>query len=378
MFQRVMSRTGLAVVLVLALLFCLVGGYFDPRGLAQAWLVAWILLGFLSLGAIALLMVHGLTGGAWGAESRTIWQAMASVMPLLALALLPLLLFLDALFPWTAPAATLPEVVRYKQPFYLNEPFFIGRTLFYLLVWSLLAWWLARSTPARRWHAPGLIVWALTVTFFSYDWIMSLEPRFYSDVFGMERMMFGVGGAMALGLALGVGSLRGAVRLDLANIWLSALLGWAFVNFAQLIIIWSGNLPEEIIWYVQRDAGAWGWIGRLSVLLFLVIPFAMLLPTAAKRRAGWVRLTALVALSGYVLHTLWLTWPSLPATAWAWLLGPAAIVALASAVLLWLSDERRQALLAPVADKRAEHREVGSDGAGHAAPGHREARHDTP
>ncbi|SHF54534.1 hypothetical protein SAMN02745148_02932 [Modicisalibacter ilicicola DSM 19980] len=341
-----MSRSVLILVLGLALGLCLIGGFFDPQGLAQAWLAAWLTLGFLSLGTMALLMVHGLTGGAWGNESKHLWKALAAATPLLALALLPLLLFLGGLFPWMAPAETLPEVVRHKQ-FYLNAPFFIGRTLFYLTAWCLLAWWLVRPSPARRWHAPGLILWALTVTFFSYDWIMSLEPRFYSDIFGIERMVFGVGGAMALGLALGAKPLRSGVRLDLANLWLATLLGWAFVNFAQLIIIWSGNMPDEILWYLQRGAGAWGWVGRASVLLFLVIPFAMLLPTQAKRRAGWLRAAALITLTGYLLHSQWLIWPSLPATAWAWLLTPAAVVALVAFCLLGLGASHRQALFAP-------------------------------
>lgn len=340
-----MPRSVLVLILVLVLGLCLIGGFLDLRGLAQAWLVAWVTLGFLSLGAMALLMVHGLTGGAWGNESRHLWQALAAAMLPLALTLLPLLLFVDVLFPWTAPTESLPEVVRHKQ-FYLNVPFFVGRTLFYLAMWALLAWWLTRPTPARRWHAPGLILWALTLTFFSYDWIMSLEPKFYSDIFGMERMLFSVGGALALGLALGVKPLRGAVRLDLANIWLAVLLGWAFVNFAQLIIIWSGNIPDEILWYLQRGEGLWGWIGRLSVLLFLVIPFAMLLPTAAKRRAGWLRVTALIALAGYLLHSQWLIWPSLPTTAWGWLLAPVAVIALSAFCLLWLGVSYRQALFA--------------------------------
>ncbi len=339
-----MTSKTLALILATALLLCLIGGFLDPRGLAQAWLAAWITLAFLSLGAMAILMVHGITGGAWGHESEPVWKALAAVTPLLALTLLPLLPFLGALFPWMAPTESLPEVVQRKQ-FYLNGPFFIGRTLFYLLVWSLMAWWLCRPTPARRWHAPGLILWALTVTFFSYDWIMSLEPKFYSDVFGMERMMFSASGALALGLILEAGSLRDDVRLDLANIWLAALLGWAFVSFSQLIIIWSGNMPDEILWYLQRDAAAWGWIGRLSVLLFLVIPFAMLLPTAAKRRAGWLRMTALIALTGYLLHGQWLIWPSLPTTAMACLLGPTAVVALLALCLLWLGHDRRQTLL---------------------------------
>lgn len=339
--KRRVAEIPLVGVLLVALALCLLGALFDWHGLLQAWLVAWVLLAFMPLGAIAWLLVHGMTGGAWGRESQYIWRSMASTMPLFAMTLLPLLFGMRVLFPWTAPVEELSEVVRHKQ-FYLNVPFFVARTLFYLAVWVGLAWWLTRPTPARRWHAPGLIAWALTLTFFCYDWLMSLEPKFYSDIYGIEIMAICVTAAMALGLAVAADRLRPAVRLDLANLWLSVLLGWAFVAFAQLIIIWSGNMPHEIGWYLQRGEGAWLWVGRLSVLLFLVIPFAMLLPTAAKRRAGWLRATALVCLGGYALHVHWLVWPAFEASAWAFLLGPATLVVLAVASLWWVDRARRR------------------------------------
>lgn len=315
--------------------------------LLGAWLVAWVLLALPSLGAMALLMVHGLTGGAWGRDSEWLWRGMAALMPLLALALLPLLLGLETLFPWTAPTDTLPDVVRHKLA-YLNAPFFVMRTLFYLAVWSGLAIWLARPATQRkhsaRWHAPGLIVWALTLTFFCYDWLMSLEPAFYSDIYGLEIMAFSVTTALALGILLGAPAWRPAIRLDLANLWLAVLLAWAFFAFSQLIIIWSANLPHEIDWYLKRGQAPWLWMGRVSVLLFLLIPFAMLLPTSAKSRVVWLRLAAASGLLGYLLHVQWLIWPALAPSGWALLLGPLCLAVLLLACLEWLEYERQQPL----------------------------------
>lgn len=323
-------------LVLVALGLCLLGAFLDWEGMLQAWLVAWVTLAFLPFGGMALLMVHGLTGGAWGRESAYIWRSVTLSMPLFALALLPLLFGLDVLFPWTAADEQLSEVVRNKR-FYLNVPFFVTRTLFFLLIWSAMALWLARPTRVQgsRWHAPGLIVWVLTLTFFCYDWLMSLEPTFYSDIYGIEVMALCLVAVMALGLALCARSLRPAVRLDLANLWLAVLLGWAFVAFSQLIIIWSANMPHEIGWYLSRGEGAWLWVGRLSVLLFLVIPFALLLPTAAKRRAGWLQGTAAICLAGYVMHMQWLIWPSLNTSDNAFFLGPLAIGTLACAALWW-------------------------------------------
>lgn len=330
-------------LVLVALGLCLLAAFLDWEGLLQAWLAAWVVLAFLPLGGMALLMVHGLTGGAWGQESAYIWRRVTSSMPLFALALLPLLFGLDALFPWTAADEQLSEVVLNKR-FYLNVPFFVARTLFFLLIWCAMAWWLTRpaSVQGSRWHAPGLIVWALTITFFCYDWLMSLEPTFYSDIYGIEAMALCVVAVMALGLALSAASLRPAIRLDLANLWLAVLLGWAFVAFSQLIIIWSANMPHEIGWYLNRGEGAWLWIGRLSVLLLLVIPFALLLPTAAKRRAAWLRITAAICLAGYVMHMHWLVWPSFDASANAFVLGPLTIVTLAAAAMWWSRQSQQR------------------------------------
>lgn len=332
----------------LGLTVLVLGAVMAWQTLLQAWLVAWMVLALPSLGAMALLMVHGLTGGAWGRASEPIWRGMAAVMPLLALALLPLLLGLDVLFPWTAPVDTLPDVVRHKLA-YLNQPFFITRTLVYLAVWILLARWLTRPGAERigsRWYAPGLIVWVLSITFFCYDWLMSLEPSFYSDIYGLEIMAFAVTSSLALGLLFAAPALTAAIRLDLANLWLAVLLAWAFLAFSQLIIIWSANLPHEIAWYLTRGEGTWRWVGRISVLGYLVVPFAMLLPTSAKRHARWLQVAATSCAIGHVLHVHWLVWPTLATSAWAYLLGPAAMVMLALACLLWLGPDKRRMLLA--------------------------------
>lgn len=334
-------RPGWLLGLLAALLVLLLTGtLLNGATLAQAWLVTWITLATPALGALALLMVHGLTGGDWGDESRYVWRSLAASLPVLCLALLPLLLGMQSLFPWTAPPETLPEVVRHKLA-YLNEPFFVIRTLVYLATWSYLGWWATRDKTLQGnssgLHAAGLIVWALTVTFFCYDWLMSIEPSFYSDIYGLEVMAICVTTALALGLAVGAGSLRPAVRLDLANLWLSVLLGWAFVAFSQLIIIWSGNLPHEIHWYLARGEGAWLWIGRVSVGLYLVIPFAMLLPTAAKRRGSWLHIAASVCLAGHVLHIQWLVWPAFSPSHWGYVWCVAAVLMLGSLWLAWLS-----------------------------------------
>lgn len=339
-----MNTRLLSAVSIAALAACMFGAIYSWPAFLRSWLVAALAWGALPLGALAVLMTHGLTGGAWGERSGPVWSALAATMPLFAMAMLPLLFGLHELFSWMAPAEELAEVVRHKT-LYLNEPFFILRTLFYLIVWLGLPWLLGVWGGRRRAvHAPGLILWVLTITFFGVDWFMSLEPEFYSDVFGLMLVTGSVAAAMAAGLLLAGDHIDTGIRQDLANLWLAVLLAWAFMVFAQLIIIWSGNLPHEIGWYINRQHPPWAFVGRVALFMFLFLPFAILLSSAAKRSRLWIRTATLSCLAGHVLYMHWLVLPAfdkqLAAQYW---LSPAALIAL-GAGFLWIVYPRLQAL----------------------------------
>lgn len=321
---------------LLALAVNIVGAVIAWPAFLRSWLVASLTWGALPLGALAVLMTHGLTGGEWGRVSRPIWQALAAGMPLFILIMIPLLFGLDQLFSWTRPVEQLPTLVQ-RKTLYLNEPFFILRTLFYLLVWLVLAWllgiWGGRE---RNVQAPGLILWVLTITFFGFDWLMSLEPKFYSDIFGLMLVTGTAATAMAAGLLLAMRQTQPAIRQDLANLWLAVLLGWAFMVFAQFIIIWSGNLPDEIVWYLHRRQWPWQLLGWVALLLFLLLPFTILLSNAAKRGRNQLMLATLSCLAGHVLYVHWLVLPAFEEqySAQYWL-DPAALIAI-GAGFLWI------------------------------------------
>lgn len=320
---------------LLALLACLFGALFAWPAFLRSWLAATLAWGVLPLTGIAVLMVHGLTGGAWGEHSRPVWRALAATMPLFGLAMVPLLFGIDELFSWTQPVAKLPEVVQRKLV-YLNIPFFQARSGLYFVVWLALAGLLGawHSRRGRIIHGPGLVLWVFTITFFSVDWIMSLEPKFYSDVFGLIIATGTASAGFAFGLLLTVREAGEPVRQDLANIWLTLLLGWAFMSFAQMIIIWQGNIPHEIEWYVHRHRDLWRLLAWIGFLLFLALPFGVLLSSAAKRRAGWLIAAATLCLCGHLAYVYWLIMPSyetwLPAQYW---LGPAALIGLGVAFI---------------------------------------------
>jgi hypothetical protein len=331
-----MTRPLIPIIGLVALLLCAIGAFYDWAAFLRSWLVASLTWGALPLGAIAVLMTFGMTGGAWGQASQTVWRALAMTMPLFALAMLPLLFGTDELFSWTRPPSELPEVVRRKL-LYLNEPFLLVRWAIYVVVWLGLAWLTAyKARLAKHIAAPGLILWVFTLTFFSTDWYMSLEPEFYSDVFGLERICAMAASGMAAGLWILAPHVTPAIRKDIANIWLAVLLSWAFMGFSQLIIIWSGNIPDEIVWYIHRAEGGWHWVGRASFVLFMLIPFVILLSTAAKQSRTWLRIAAGICLAGYVLQTQWMVLPAFEEwrSAQSWL-DPAALVAIGSG-FVWM------------------------------------------
>ncbi|HEY9120021.1 MAG TPA: hypothetical protein VIN33_09700 [Marinobacter sp.] len=345
----------------------------DSLALLRSWLAVSLVWGMIPLGALAVLMTHGLTGGRWGTASRPVWIALAATLPLFVVSMLPLLLGLDELFSWTRPESLLPEVVR-KKLLYLNEPFFIGRTFFYLFVWLGLAWALSvwavprrvgKSGKGQAVHAPGLILWVLTMTFFGFDWFMSLEPRFYSDVFGLMLCMAAASAALAVGLLLMCIGKNSDVdveaRRDVANLWLAVLLGWAFMAFSQYIIVWSGNLPDEILWYLHRRTSGWRVISAVSFALFFLLPFLILLSGSAKANRRWLITASIACLAGHGLQVLWLILPAF--THWQgtqyWLV-PALLVATGSTYAgygyhRWVAAESHNHDVARGSKTRGEH-----------------------
>lgn len=305
-----------AIVAVVGIVVCGFAATVDTALLAHAWLAATLTWGLIGVGALAALLTWGLTGGGWGELAAPTWRALAATLPLFGLALLPLLLFArDALFPWTAPSESLPEVVRHKT-LYLNVGFFSIRYAIYFIVWiglAFVAGAFGRARAGGKLSAAGLVALLYTLTFFGFDWMLSLEPKFYTDVFGLWLAVTVPAAACALVL-LRVPSVEDPVgdarRADLANLMYALILGWAFMGFAQYIIIWSGNIPDEIEWYLARGEGIWRVIGWLVCALFFVVPSLALLFSRLKRNGVWLRRLAVVVLAGYVLQVQWWILPA--------------------------------------------------------------------
>ena len=304
-------RTALLVGVV-ALLICAAGFIVERGHFFRAYLVGYLFWLGIALGSLALMMVHHQSGGAWGIVIRRIFEASTRTLPLLALLFLPLLLGLQDLFPWTHADHVEHDAVLKHKSLYLNTPFFLGRSVFYFASWIGLAAVLNRWSNAQDEGSPiatrrmqlisggGLVLYGLTITFASVDWVMSINPHWFSTMFGFLFMGGQALAALAFTLIVSTMLWRGPLHgvfnpghfHDLGKLMLAFVMLWAYFNFSQYLIIYSGNLVEEIPYYVDRTTGGWQWVALALIVFHFAAPFALLLSRNLKRNASRLVLVA--------------------------------------------------------------------------------------
>jgi hypothetical protein len=302
---------------IVAAVATLVGLYLDPQNFFRSYLYAFLFVIGLSLGALANLMLHAVTGGRWGEALRPPLIAAARIMPITLLLFVPLAFGMHELW-MRAPQE------GFKHAWF-NPVFFLARAAAYFAVWIVLAWHWTRiaqhsekERPAslRRLSAGGLIAYGLTVSLAAIDWIMSLLPEWYSTAFGLLVGVAQMLSAMALGVLACAFMQDRAARettpfIDLGNLLLMYVMSWAYVAFTQFLIIWAEDLPHEIAWYVPRMQTSWRWLSILLILLQFAIPFAFLLSRSAKRRPRYIGPLAALVVVGQLLFTFYLVAPTL-------------------------------------------------------------------
>jgi hypothetical protein len=294
------------------LALALLGWLLEPTVFPHAWLAAlssWI--GW-PLGCLALLLVHTLTGGRWGDAIRPQLLSGIGTLPLLLPALLPLVFVLPTLYPWWHPNAGL----HLDNSFYLNRPFAVARTIFYLLAWygvataTMLALRFGRIPPAVA--VIGLLLLGLTASFAAIDATMSLDPHFSSSDYGM------MAGAEAGLLALSVCVLFATIgpplspdRLnDLGSLLQGLLVLWAYLDFVQLLIVWQGDLPHEAPWYIERASHGWGTLAGNIAFGHFLLPFFVLVWSPLRRSSRGLGATASLLVVMECLRAWWLVLPA--------------------------------------------------------------------
>ena len=301
----------------IALAGCLVGFWSGAQKMLAAWLAAWLYFLGLSLGALAALMIHHLTGGDWGRPVRRYFEAMLAPLPMLAVAFVPLAVGLRKLFAWA----------HEEDGAYLTRDFFIVRAVIYFVLWILFAHFLARAGRDQKraigLSAAGLMVYVLTATLAGTDWIASLTPRWASTNLGLI-VVTGQGlGALAFAVAAGAGlsvryrSASGEPWFvtrergnDLGNLLLTFVMTWMYLSFMQVLIIWAEDLPRETVWYLPRLEGEGRYFALAVMLTQFAIPFTLLLFRQVKRDIRMLLAVAIWLLAAHLADVTWLVLPS--------------------------------------------------------------------
>ncbi len=353
----------------IGILLCAFGWWKQPEAFANAYLVAWIYILGLTVGCFPLTMIQHLTWGGWGFVIRRTQETVLKALPLCALLFIPIALNLKTLYVWLQPNGTHHDV----QKLYLNTPFFLARFAIYFAVWIFLACKLRKhsaiqdETPNPKtlhrltgYGGVGMVLYALTVTFGAFDWGMSLEPNWFSTIYGA---IFGVHFAMsALAFAIIVtvflrkennNSMQTVLSIDrlhdLGTLLFATVMLWAYTSVSQFIIIWSANQPSEAAWYIHRSRGGWEYLITFVFLFQFVTPFFLLLMRFVKRKTERLVKVACLILVIRWLDLIWQVKPThYPHFTMSWL-DFACWITLGS---IWLGFVMRQLARTPLTFKQ--------------------------
>jgi hypothetical protein len=320
-----------AVCAVLGAALCAVLGASNPKQFFFSYLVSFLFFLSLAIGGLFFVLIQYASQGRWGIVVRRVGETVFTTLPLMAVLFVPLLFGMGYLYPWSVPdAAQHDALLRWKAPF-LNVPFFLIRAAVYFACWSFIAvlyYRLSRgqdstgdlsvSARLRRFAGPSIIVLALTQTFASVDWIVSLTPHWYSTMFGVYFFAGSFVGFIAL-LSVVAPAMRRAGLLeaiitpehlhDIGKFLFAFTAFWAYIAFSQFLLIWYANLPEETIWFRARLEGSWKIVSMILMAGHFGIPFFYLMGRAVKR-TGWT-----LAMGGawiLAMHFLDLYWQVMP------------------------------------------------------------------
>lgn len=325
------QQRALIVGVVFSLLFA-VGAILNRAQFFHSYLVAYLFWAGIAIGSLAILLLQYLTGGGWGLVTRRVLEAATRTLPLMALLFIPIILGAHQIFPWTHPEEmSKTPALQQKARLYLNLPFFSIRAALYFGIWILTMfllnkWSLEQDRTAdrglgrrmRMLSGPGLLLFFLTVTFASVDWAMSLNPEWFSTIYGL---LFAIAWALsALAFVIAIMSfltngepMSRIVRpnhfQDLGKLMLAFVMLWAYFAFSQFLIVWSGNLPEEIQWYLPRTRGGWGVVAVTVVFFHFAFPFLLLLSASLKRNARKLAILAGLILLMRYIDLLWMIAP---------------------------------------------------------------------
>jgi hypothetical protein len=352
-----LMRMAIAVAAV-GILLGVLAAFSDHERFAAAYLTGFVFVTTVGLGAMFFVLIQHLTRAGWSVGPRRQMEWLSGILPVSAALFLPVAIHAHDLYrEWMGPEAANDEVLRGKAA-YLNPTFFYIRAVVFLAAWTGLALWFWRTSrkqdesgdPAltekmQLSSAPGVVVFSLTLTFAAFDWVMSLDPHWYSTIFGVYIFAGSATSSLAalalMTLALQSAGIMGKVstvehRHDIGKLLFGFIVFWAYIGFSQFLLIWYANIPEETIFYVHRLEGSWKTVSLTLLFGHFVVPFIVLLSRHAKRHPGVLGLASVLMLVMHYVDIYWLVMPNFlheeASLSWidlAGLLGPLGIGVLA-------------------------------------------------
>lgn len=285
-----MSRIRLRVTIVgIAALVCLcLGAMIDPRTTLAAYLIAWITLAAIPIGGLLILATTYLVRRAWTDNLHPVLIATTAALPLCGVLFVPVLLGQSLLYPVAAGVSVPAFKAAYLAPWA-----FALRTIAYFAIWSLFAARLARawgdSARMNRAASVTLIVASLTISLAGIDWLESLNADFHSSIYGLLFLSFTLMSSLPFVIGFGLLSAR-RIRSThgYGGLFLGTLLLWGYLHAMQYIVIWAGNIPDEVTWYLDRTQGGWQYVTALLALGQFVAPFLLLLSAYVRRDRRWL------------------------------------------------------------------------------------------
>ncbi len=362
-------------VAVLGAVGCGILGAANPKQFFFSWLVSFLFFMSLALGGLFFVLIQYAAQGGWGVVLRRIGETVFSTIPLMAALFVPVLFGLHDLYEWShADAVEHDALLAWKAP-YLNVPFFLIRQALFFGIWSFIAIVYYRgsrsqdatgdhavSARLRKFAGPAIIVLALSQTFASFDWIMSLMPHWYSTMFGVYFFAGSWVGFIAL-LSVVVPAMRGAGLLDtvisaehlqdIGKFLFAFTAFWAYISFSQFFLMWYANLPEETIFFKNRMEGSWMQVSILLLVGHFVAPFFYLMGRSVKRNGATLAVGGAWILIMHFVDLYWQVMPTLhPAGVSPSLLDVAALMAVGGAFVAVAGWRMRRHALVPLRDPR--------------------------
>lgn len=346
---------------IIAIALSLLGAFSNRQQFFQSYLMAYVFWVGIPIGCFGLVMIHHLVGGTWGFIIQRPIEAAIRTFPVMAVLFLPLFFGMSDLYPWARPEIVAHDKTLQHKALYLNVPFFSLRFILYFAIWISVSYFLVKWSRdqdrtgdnslverLQTLSGPGLVLYGLTVTFSVIDWVMSLEPHWYSTIYGMIFMVsHGLVALTFIVIVVFFLSRREPlseviapwILQDLGNLMLAFIMLWAYTSFSQFLLVWVENLNHEIPWYLHRMFGGWGTVGVSLVVLQFALPFLLLLSRMVKRKAQALCAVAVLVAFMHLVEMLWFVAPAFHTSAfsisWTDVLAPVGIGGLWIAAFLW-------------------------------------------